>query len=220
MNVKIHPSWKKLLKNEFEKEYFLNLTDFVKNEYTSNIIYPPGPLIFNAFNQTPLDQVKVVILGQDPYHGQGQAHGLAFSVQEGVSLPPSLKNIFKELKSDLGIELALSGNLTRWAEQGVLLLNSVLTVRKATPGSHSKKGWETFTDSVIKVLSENKEHLVFLLWGNYAISKESLIDEEKHLILKSPHPSPFSADRGFFGCKHFSKTNVYLNKNNIKPITW
>ncbi|HRN86665.1 MAG TPA: uracil-DNA glycosylase [Candidatus Dojkabacteria bacterium] len=220
MNVRIHPSWKKLLKNEFEKEYFLNLADFVKNEYTSNIIYPPGPLIFNAFNQTPLDLVKVVILGQDPYHGQGQAHGLAFSVQDGVPLPPSLKNIFKELKSDLGIELPSSGNLTRWAEQGVFLLNSVLTVRKATPGSHAKKGWETFTDSVIKVLSENKEHLVFLLWGNYAISKESLIDKNKHLILKAPHPSPFSADRGFFGCKHFSKTNVYLNKNNISTINW
>jgi len=220
MEVKIHLSWKKLLKTEFEKEYFLKLIDFVKYEYTSNVIYPPGPLIFNAFNQTPLDQVKVVILGQDPYHGQGQAHGLAFSVQDGVPLPPSLKNIFKEIKTDLGIDLPSSGNLTRWAEQGVFLLNSVLTVKQSTPGSHSKKGWETFTDSVIKVLSENKEHLVFLLWGNYAISKESLIDEEKHLILKSPHPSPFSADRGFFGCKHFSKTNVYLNKNNISTINW
>lgn len=220
MKVKIHPSWKKLLKNEFEKEYFLNLTDFVKSEYTSNVIFPPGPLIFNAFNLTPLDQVKVVILGQDPYHGQGQAHGLAFSVHDGVPLPPSLKNIFKELKSDVGMDLPESGNLTKWAQQGVFLLNSVLTVRKSTPGSHAKKGWETFTDYVIKVLSDNKGHLVFLLWGNYAITKENLIDENKHLILKAPHPSPFSADRGFFGCKHFSKTNVYLNKYNISTINW
>jgi uracil-DNA glycosylase len=220
MDVKIDPSWKKLLNSEFEKEYFLNLAEFIKNEYSSNTIYPAGPLIFNAFNQTPFDKVRVVILGQDPYHGQGQAHGLAFSVQEGVSLPPSLKNIFKELKSDLDVELPKTGDLTKWAHQGVFLLNSVLTVRKSNPGSHAKKGWETFTDSVIKVLSDNKENLVFLLWGNYAISKENLIDEKRHLLLKAPHPSPFSADRGFFGCKHFSRSNVYLSKNNISTIKW
>lgn len=220
MNVKIHPSWKKLLNSEFEKEYFLNLAEYIKNEYSSNTIYPAGPLIFNAFNLTPFEIVKVVILGQDPYHGPGQAHGLAFSVQDGVPMPPSLKNIFKELKSDLDLELPETGNLSKWAEQGVFLLNSVLTVRKSNPGSHAKKGWETFTDSVIKILSDNKDNLVFLLWGNYAISKENLINKKKHLILKAPHPSPFSADRGFFGCKHFSKTNVYLSKNNISTIKW
>lgn len=220
MEVKIDPSWKKLLNSEFEKEYFLNLAEYIKNEYSSNTIYPAGPMIFNAFNQTPFDKVRVVILGQDPYHGPGQAHGLSFSVQDGVSFPPSLKNIFKELKSDLDVELPETGNLTKWADQGVFLLNSVLTVRKSNPGSHAKKGWETFTDSVIKILSDKKDNLVFLLWGNYAISKENLIDEKRHLILKAPHPSPFSADRGFFGCKHFSKTNVYLSKNNISPIKW
>lgn len=220
MEVKIDPSWKKLLNSEFEKEYFLNLAEYIKNEYSSNTIYPAGPMIFNAFNQTPFDKVRVVILGQDPYHGPGQAHGLSFSVQDGVSFPPSLKNIFKELKSDLDVELPETGNLTKWADQGVFLLNSVLTVRKSNPGSLAKKGWETFTDSVIKILSDKKDNLVFLLWGNYAISKENLIDEKRHLILKAPHPSPFSADRGFFGCKHFSKTNVYLSKNNISPIKW
>jgi uracil-DNA glycosylase len=220
MNVKIHPSWKKLLNSEFEKEYFLNLAEYIKNEYSSNTIYPAGPLIFNAFNQTPFDKVRVVILGQDPYHGPGQAHGLAFSVQDGVPMPPSLKNIFKELKSDLDVELPETGNLTKWAERGVFLLNSVLTVQKSNPGSHAKKGWETFTDSVIKILSDIKVNLVFLLWGNYAISKENLINEKKHLILKAPHPSPFSADRGFFGCKHFSKSNVYLSKNKISTINW
>lgn len=220
MEVKIHPSWKKLLKEEFEKEYFLKLTEFVKNEYITEIVYPPGPLIFNAFNLTPFDQVKVILLGQDPYHGPNQAHGLAFSVKEGTPKPPSLQNIFKELYSNLNIDIPLSGDLTKWAKQGVFLLNSVLTVRKSSPGSHAKKGWEQFTDSVIKLLSDESENLVFLLWGNYARAKRLLIDEKKHLILEAPHPSPFSADRGFFGCKHFSSANDYLSEHNISIINW
>jgi uracil-DNA glycosylase len=220
MKVEIDPSWNKILQSEFEKEYFLDLIKFVKTEYKTGIIYPPGPLIFNAFNLTPFDKVKVVILGQDPYHGPNQAHGLAFSVTSKVVKPPSLKNIYKELNSDLNIEIPETGDLSKWAKQGVFLLNSVLTVRKSSPGSHSKKGWEQFTDSVIQALSDNRENLVFLLWGNYAKAKKTIIDESKHLILEAPHPSPFSADSGFFGCKHFSKANDYLDENNISTINW
>ncbi|MCA9380403.1 uracil-DNA glycosylase [Candidatus Dojkabacteria bacterium] len=220
MKVEIDSSWNKILKSEFEKEYFLKLIEFVKTEYKTGTIYPPGPLIFNAFNLTPFDKVKVVILGQDPYHGPNQAHGLAFSVTSKVVKPPSLKNIYKELHSDLNIEIPETGDLSRWAKQGVFLLNSVLTVRKSSPGSHSKKGWEQFTDSVIQSLSDNRENLVFLLWGNYAKAKKTIIDESKHLILEAPHPSPFSADSGFFGCRHFSKANDYLDENNISTINW
>lgn len=220
MRVQINPTWAKYLKDEFEKEYFKELTAFVKDEYRSHTIYPPGPLIFNAFNLTPFDQVKVVIIGQDPYHGPNQAHGLAFSVMDGIVPPPSLKNIFKEIKTDLGYDIPNTGNLTKWARQGVFLMNSVLTVRRGQPGSHAKKGWETFTDSVIKSLSDHKQNLVFLLWGKYAITKENLINNKKHLILTAPHPSPFSADRGFFGCKHFSSANDYLSEHNISIINW
>ena len=216
MNVNIHPSWKKVLKSEFEKEYFQELAVFIKSEYENEQIFPPGSLIFNAFNLTPFDEVKVVMLGQDPYHGLGQAHGLAFSVRDEVQKPPSLQNIFKELKNDLDVEIADSGDLSKWATQGVFLLNSVLTVRQSRPGSHAKKGWEVFTDNVIKILSEQKENLVFLLWGNYARAKKEMIDSTKHLILEAP----FSADKGFFGCKHFSKTNVYLGEHKISKINW
>lgn len=220
MNVDIHPSWKKLLHSEFDKGYFADLTGFVKEEYAKYTVYPPGPMIFNAFNLTPFDSVNVVILGQDPYHGTGQAHGLSFSVRQGVTKPPSLLNIFKEIRNDIGEEIPQDGDLTRWAKQGVFLLNSVLTVRQKHAGSHAGKGWETFTDAVIKTLSKNKENLVFLLWGNYARAKKDLIDQQKHLVLESPHPSPFSADRGFFGCKHFSKANEYLKDHGVKEIEW
>jgi len=220
MNVSIHPSWKSLLDNEFQKKYFLELTSFVKQEYSSSVVYPPARLIFNAFNLTPFNKVKVVILGQDPYHGPKQAHGLAFSVPDGLNPPPSLQNIFQELKNDLNINPPKSPDLTRWAKQGVFLLNSVLTVRAGKPGSHANKGWEVYTNNVIEILSTEKTNLVFLLWGNYARAKKTLIDKDRHLILEAPHPSPYSADMGFFGCRHFSKTNAYLKSRNIKEVLW
>lgn len=220
MNVKIEASWKEALKEEFEKPYFKNLVDFVKNEYQTQQIYPPGKQIFSAFEHTPFDEVKVVIIGQDPYHGAGQAHGLSFSVPEGINQPPSLKNIFKELDSDLGISPVQSGNLERWAEQGVLLLNATLTVRASQAGSHQNKGWEEFTDAAIQKLSDEKEDLIFILWGAYAQKKGSIIDASKHFIIKSPHPSPFSAHNGFFGSKPFSKANFYLKSVGKKEINW
>lgn len=221
MDVKIEASWKEVLKDEFSKPYFLQVIAFLKQEKAAGkTIYPPGPFIFNAFNTTPFDKVKVVLLGQDPYHGTGQAHGLSFSVPNGVAQPPSLVNIFKELRDDLGIPIPAHGNLTRWAEQGVLLLNASLTVRANEPMSHSKIGWAEFTDSVIKKISDQKNKVVFLLWGKFAQEKQLLIDDQKHLLLKAAHPSPFSAERGFFGCRHFSKTNDYLVKNGMAPINW
>jgi uracil-DNA glycosylase len=216
----IEESWKELLKDEFEAEYFSQLKDFLIEEKKHYTIFPPGKLIFNAYDKTPVDNVKVVILGQDPYHGEGQAHGLCFSVQSGVNPPPSLINIFKELKDDLGMVIPNHGNLEKWANQGVLLLNATLTVRSNQARSHFNKGWEHFTDSTIKKISNYKVHLVFILWGNDAKAKESLIDSSKHLILKAAHPSPFSASYGFFGCRHFSKTNKYLEEHGIKPIDW
>jgi uracil-DNA glycosylase len=220
MDVNIEQSWKEILKQEFEKEYFNNLVSFVKKEYSQHAVYPPGNLIFNAFNLCPFDKVKVVIIGQDPYHGQGQAHGLCFSVNEGVTFPPSLRNIFKEINNDLGIEMPKSGNLTRWAKQGVFLINATLTVRAHQAGSHQKKGWETFTDTVISLIAQKKENIVFILWGAYAQRKAEMIDANKHLILKSVHPSPLSASRGFFGNHHFSLTNKYLTDKNIEPVNW
>lgn len=216
----IDESWYRVLLPQFEAPYFADLKTFLVNEKRQYVVYPPGPLIFNAFNLTPFDKVKVVILGQDPYHGPGQAHGLSFSVPDGVPFPPSLQNIFKELHDDLGVPLATSGNLEKWAKEGVLLLNASLTVRAGQAASHAHHGWEQFTDAAIRALSEQRKHLVFILWGNYAIAKQSLIDSGKHLILKSVHPSPLSAHRGFFGCHHFSQTNNYLIKNNITPIDW
>jgi len=221
MDVKIEASWKDVLKTEFSKAYFEQAALHIKTEKSQGkTIYPPGGLIFNAFNTTPFDKVKVVILGQDPYHGPGQAHGLCFSVQDGVPPPPSLINIFKELQDDIGIDPPTHGNLTHWAQQGVFLLNASLTVRAGEPMSHSKIGWAQFTDTVIKTISDKKEHVVFLLWGKFAQEKKVLIDETKHLILKAAHPSPLSAHAGFLGCKHFSKTNEYLGKNGIDPIDW
>jgi uracil-DNA glycosylase len=218
--VKIHPSWLPVLAYEFEKPYFKKLISFVKEEYSRQEVFPPGRQIFQAFDKCPYDQVKVVILGQDPYHGPGQANGLAFSVTDKVRTPPSLINIFKEIKSDLGKDIPATGNLERWAEQGVLLLNATLTVRAGTPGSHQKQGWEEFTDAVIQILSEQKEQLVFLLWGAYAQRKANLIDGEKHLILRAAHPSPFAADKGFFGSRHFSKANTYLLEQGKEEIDW
>ncbi|WP_421765634.1 uracil-DNA glycosylase [Ekhidna sp.] len=220
MSVKIEQSWKDRLISEFEKAYFQNLTSFVKNEYASKTIYPPGSLIFNAFDHCPFDDVKVVIVGQDPYHGPGQANGLCFSVAEGVRHPPSLQNIFKEIQNDLGQPIPASGNLERWADQGVLLLNATLTVEARKAGSHQNKGWETFTDRVLEVVSNEKEHVVFLLWGAYAQKKGAIIDASKHLLLKAPHPSPFSAHSGFFGRKHFSQTNQYLITKGLRSIKW
>jgi uracil-DNA glycosylase len=220
MDVKIEESWKIRLKSEFQEEYFLKLTGFVKEEYSTKTIFPPGSLIFNSFNLCPFDKVKAVIIGQDPYHGQGQAHGLCFSVKDGVAFPPSLQNIFKEIESDLGIKKPLSGNLERWAEQGVLLLNATLTVRADQAGSHQRKGWEEFTDAAINILNQEKTNLVFFLWGAYAQKKGESIDESKHLVLKSVHPSPLSASRGFFGNKHFSRCNEYLLQKGIQPIDW
>lgn len=220
MNVAIEASWKSALAEEFKKPYFTNLSASIRQAYLDGTVYPPPKLVFNAFNLCPLNKVKVVILGQDPYHGEDQAHGLSFSVEDGVRVPPSLKNIYKEIKSDIGTEIPISGNLERWATQGVLLLNATLTVLPSKPGSHQGLGWENFTDAVIKTISEKREHVVFLLWGNFARSKAELIDKTKHLILESPHPSPFSAHNGFFGCKHFSKTNEYLEKYNLPPIVW
>lgn len=220
MNVQIEESWKKHLAPEFEADYFSRLTNFVHDEYARYTVYPPGKLIFNAFNSCPFDKVKVVIIGQDPYHEPGQAHGLCFSVNDGVPFPPSLQNIFKEIASDLGIPAPASGNLTRWNEQGVLLMNATLTVRAHQAGSHQNKGWETFTDAAIRHLAEEREHLVFILWGSYAQKKGAMIDRNKHLVLSSAHPSPLSAYRGFFGNGHFSKTNKYLLEHGIEPINW
>jgi len=220
MDVKIEQSWKERLAPEFEKPYFQALTDFVRQEYSIRVIYPKGSLIFNAFDKTPFDKVKAVILGQDPYHEPGQAHGLCFSVNEGIALPPSLQNIYKELEDDLGILPKTSGNLERWAEQGVLLLNATLTVRAHQAGSHQQKGWEVFTDAVIHRVAEEKEHVVFILWGSYAQQKGAFIDPFKHKVLKSAHPSPLSAYRGFFGSKPFSQTNQYLIRTGQTPIEW
>ncbi len=221
MNVQIEESWKEILKEEFEKIYFQHIITFLKAEKSSGkIIYPPGPLFFNAFEKTPFGKLKVVIIGQDPYHNKGQAHGLSFSVPNGIAKPPSLINIFKELKNDLGIEIPENGNLEKWASQGVLLLNASLSVRQNEPGSHSAIGWLQFTDQVIKKISNEKEGIIFLLWGKFAQEKQSLIDETKHFVLKAAHPSPFSADKGFFGCKHFSKTNELLMKQGKEPIDW
>jgi uracil-DNA glycosylase len=220
MDVKIDPTWKSKLHDEFEKEYFLRLAEFVKEEYKLKTIYPPGSLIFNAFNLCPFRNVKAVIIGQDPYHGPGQAHGLCFSVREGIDFPPSLVNIFKEIESDIGIQKPTSGNLERWAAQGVLLLNATLTVRAHQAGSHQKRGWEQFTDSVISILNNEKQNIVFFLWGAYAQKKGEAIDRAKHLVLESVHPSPLSAPRGFFGNKHFSRCNEYLLAHGIVPINW
>ena len=221
MDVKIEESWKSVLKNEFSKPYFLEAVTFLKTEKAlGKVIYPPGALIFNAFNTTPFTHTTVVLLGQDPYHGKGQAHGLSFSVPEGIKPPPSLINIFKELNADTGMPIPQHGNLTKWATQGVLLLNACLTVRQNDPLSHSKIGWTSFTDAVISTDSSAKKNVVFLLWGQFAQEKQARIDETKHLVLKAAHPSPFSANNGFFGCRHFSKTNDYLVKNGIDPIDW
>ena len=220
MDVKIEKTWKNQLEKEFEKDYFSKLTQYVHDEYRHHTVYPEGKLIFNAFNHCPFDQVRVVILGQDPYHEPGQAHGLCFSVREEVALPPSLQNIFKEIRADEGFEPFKSGNLERWANQGVLLLNATLTVRAHQAGSHQNKGWETFTDAVIHTLAEKRTGLVFILWGSYAQKKGDFIDGKKHLILKSVHPSPLSAHRGFFGNKHFSLANEYLMSQQLTPIDW
>ena len=220
MDVKIEPSWKEQLQEEFEKSYFKQLTEFVRSEYASQQIFPPAKLIFNAFDQCPFDRVKVVILGQDPYHGPGQAHGLCFSVNNGVDFPPSLRNIFKEIQADTGAPIPTTGNLERWAKQGVLLLNATLTVRAHLAGSHQKKGWELFTDAVIHLVANKSDHVVFILWGNYAISKGAFIDPQKHLILKSVHPSPLSASRGFFGNKQFSTANKYLLEHGKESVRW
>ena len=218
---KIESSWQKLLSTEFESDYFSTLRNFLMEEKKTETVDPPGSLIFNAFDHTPVASVKAVILGQDPYHGPNQAHGLCFSVNDGIIPPPSLKNIFKELKTDIGMNEPASGNLTKWADQGVLLLNATLTVRAQSAGSHQGKGWEQFTDAAIQKLSNERKNLVFLLWGKFAQNKSSLINTENgHLILKAPHPSPFSAYTGFLGCKHFSKTNDFLNKKGIPPIDW
>ena len=219
-DVKIEESWKELLKDEFDKPYFEQLIAFVKDEYKHFRIYPPGNLIFNAFNHCPVDKTKVVILGQDPYHGPGQAHGLCFSVPEGIEQPPSLQNIFKEIHDDLGTPIPKSGNLERWADQGVLLLNATLTVRAHQAGSHQRRGWEEFTDAAIRILAEQRENIVFILWGSYAQKKGAFIDRNKHLVLASAHPSPLSAYNGFFGNKHFSRTNEYLQAHGQTPIEW
>ncbi len=219
-DIKIETSWKHRIQEEFNKPYFKSLIEFIKEQYKTRVIYPAGKNIFKAFDACPFDAVEVVIIGQDPYHGVGQANGLCFSVNEGIVQPPSLKNIFKEIESDLGKSAPVSGNLERWANQGVLLLNATLTVEANTPGSHQKKGWELFTDAVIKKISDEKEHVVFILWGAYAQKKGEIIDTKKHLVLKSAHPSPFSAYNGFFGNKHFSKANTYLKSVGKKEIDW
>lgn len=220
MDIRLEPSWKELLKEEFDKPYFESLTKFVKEEYQSATVYPPPKLIFNALDSLPVEKVKVVILGQDPYHGPHQAHGLSFSVPDGVKIPPSLQNIYKEIQSDLGTDRSNSGNLERWVSQGVLLLNATLTVRANQAASHQNKGWETFTDAIIHQLANKKNNLVFILWGSYAQKKGALINQNNHLVIKSPHPSPLSAYNGFFGSKPFSKTNEYLVKNRLEPINW
>lgn len=219
INPSLHESWKHWLINEFSAPYFIGLKEFLLIEKSKYVVYPPGSAIFAAFNLTPFEKVKVVIIGQDPYHGPGQANGLCFSVSPGINPPPSLKNIFKELNTDLGIPIPYTGNLEPWAKQGVLLLNATLTVRANTPGSHQKKGWENFTDAVIKTISDQKKGIVFLLWGNYAQTKEALIDKDKHYILKAAHPSPL-ARGAFFGCKHFSKTNKILEHQGLEPVDW
>jgi uracil-DNA glycosylase len=220
MDVKIEPSWKSALQSEFDKDYFVKLTDFVRNEYKTKLTFPPSSLIFNAFDQCPFDKVKVVIIGQDPYHGDGQAHGLCFSVTDGVAFPPSLLNIFKEIERDLGIAKPTSGNLIRWAQQGILLLNATLTVQAHAAGSHQGRGWETFTDAAIHKLASEKEGLVFMLWGSYAQKKGDFIDTNKHLVLKSVHPSPLSAYRGFIGNNHFSLANKYMKEKGLEEIQW
>ena len=220
MDVKIENSWKEALKNEFEKPYFASLCDFVRQEYKTYTIYPPASLIFNAFNLCPMGKIKVVIIGQDPYHEPGQAHGLCFSVNDGVKFPPSLQNIYKEIASEYNQPMPQSGNLTRWAEQGVLLLNATLTVRAHLAASHQGKGWETFTDNVIKEVNDRCQNVVFLLWGSYAQKKEAYIDKSKHCVLKAAHPSPLSAYRGFFGCNHFILANNYLRKCGKEEIVW
>lgn len=220
MDVRIENSWKEQLLSEFSKSYFDELTTFVRNEYQTQQVYPPGSQIFNAFDRCTFAEVKVVIVGQDPYHGVGQANGLCFSVADDIRFPPSLQNIFKELQADIGTPFPTSGNLGRWADQGVLLLNATLTVRASAPGSHQNKGWEEFTDSVLRSVSGERENVVFLLWGAYAQKKGALVDQEKHLILKAPHPSPFSAHSGFFGCNHFSKTNQFLAEKGLSTIAW
>ena len=221
MDVKIEASWKEVLKHEFTKSYFLQVATHLKTEKaTGAVVYPPGSLLFNAFNQTPFTKIKAVILGQDPYHGSGQAHGLSFSVPDGIPPPPSLINIYKELYKDIGMPIPTTGNLTKWAEQGVLLLNAVLTVRANEPASHAKIGWMDFTDAVIRKISDEKKGVVFLLWGKFAQEKQVLIDETKHYVLKASHPSPFSADKGFFGCKHFSRTNELLMMQGLEAINW
>lgn len=221
MDVKIENSWKEMLKDEFEQPYFLTIVQTLKQEKAKGeTIYPPGKLIFNAFDKTPFEEVKCVILGQDPYHGPGQAHGLCFSVNDGVKPPPSLVNIFKELHDDLGLPIPHSGNLEKWAENGVLLLNAILTVRAHQPASHSKIGWEQFTDAVIRKISEEKTGVVFLLWGSFARNKKYLINMDKHFVLEAAHPSPFSASNGFSGCRHFSKTNELLKKQDKLPVDW
>ena len=220
MDVLIENEWKVQLHEEFEKKYFKELVEFVKQEYREGKVYPPGSRIFNAFDQCPFSQVRVVIVGQDPYHGPGQAHGLCFSVNDGVAFPPSLKNIFKELHDDLKIPVPATGNLERWARQGVLLLNATLTVRAGQAGSHQNKGWEEFTDAVLRRVSEHKSDVVFMLWGAYAQKKGAIVDSGKHLVLKCPHPSPFSAHNGFFGSGHFSKANEYLTSKKLAPVNW
>ncbi|WP_314058350.1 uracil-DNA glycosylase [Empedobacter brevis] len=220
MDVKLDASWKEVLKNEFEKDYFKNLTEFVRNEYKTKRIYPPASKIFSAFDNTPFDQVKVVLIGQDPYHGAGQANGLSFSVADGVKLPPSLRNIYKELNDDLGIGISTSGNLESWAKQGVLMLNATLTVEASNAGSHQNRGWEEFTDAAIEALSNQKENLVFILWGAYAQKKGAKINRSKHFVIESAHPSPFAAHRGFFESKPFSKANAFLKSKNLQEINW
>lgn len=220
MEVTIEESWKRVLNSEFEKEYFKTLRDFIHSEYRNKIIYPPAKQIFNAFDSCPFESVKVVILGQDPYHEPSQAHGLSFSVLPPCPPPPSLVNIYKEIRSDVGDLVSANGDLTDWSRQGVLLLNATLTVEAHKAGSHQNKGWETFTDSAIKALAENREHLVFMLWGSYAQRKGAFIDRSRHLVLQAPHPSPLSAYRGFFGCKHFSAANAYLTSQGLSPIVW
>jgi uracil-DNA glycosylase len=221
MNVQIEAGWKKVLEAEFSKPYFLQIVHFLKTEKNNGkIIYPPGSQIFNAFEMSPFDRTKLVLLGQDPYHGPGQAHGLSFSVPDGVRPPPSLQNIFKELQADTGMPIPHTGNLSPWARQGVLLLNAYLTVEQNVPASHSQAGWAEFTNAVIQKLSDQKKNIVFLLWGKFAQEKQVLIDETKHLLLKAAHPSPFSAEKGFFGCRHFSKSNEYLVKQGLDPIDW
>jgi uracil-DNA glycosylase len=220
MDVRIEESWKERLKEEFDREYFVRLTEFVKDEYKTNTIYPPASLIFNAFNLCPFAKTRAVIIGQDPYHGPGQAHGLCFSVRDGVEFPPSLVNIFKEIELDLGLKKPDSGNLERWARQGVLLLNATLTVKAHMAGSHQRKGWEEFTDAVISCINRDKQDMVFFLWGAYAQKKGETIDRSKHLVLESVHPSPLSAPRGFFGNKHFSRCNDFLRSHSLDPIDW